>query len=141
MIKQINDSLVFLDICDKLKYVPDCNLKENRLYNYMISGIYTKKILTFVSYDKKMNGCAVISIGDDIVGDLTLFVVFIWLDPHYRKLWREYMKFVENKARKYKCKKISFATKRSAKAIERQMGKYGYKKVYNIIEKEMKEVV
>ncbi len=137
MIKQITDSKIFLEICDRLKYVPDCKLKENILYGYMISGLYNKKILTFASYDDEMNGCAVITISNDITGDLTLSVMFLWIDPHYRKLWKEYMKFTEEKAREYKVKKISFTTSRSEKAIERKMDKYGYKKVYNIIEKEM----
>ncbi len=137
MIKKITDSKTFLEICDKLKYVPDCKLKENILYSYMVSGLYNKKILTFASYDGEMNGCAVITISNDITGDLTLFVMFLWIDPHYRKLWKEYMKFTEEKAREYKVKKISFTTSRSEKAIERKMGKYDYKKVYNVIEKEM----
>jgi len=141
MIKQINDNKTFLEICDKLKYVPDCKLTENRLYTYMISGTYNKKILAFASYDNKMNGCAVLIIGEDIIGDLTLFLIFIWIDPHYRKLWKEYMKFIEEKAKEYKVRKISFATTRSEKAIDRHLGKYDYKKVYNVIEKEIKEVV
>lgn len=136
MIKQINDSKTFLEICDKLKYVPDCKLKKNKLYSYMISGIYTEEILTFVSYDNKMNGCAVITIGNDIVGDKTLFVIFIWIDPHYH-LWKDYMKFIEEKAKELKVKKISFTTNRSEKAIDKQLGKYGYHKIYSIIEKEV----
>jgi len=52
-------------------------------------------------------------------------------------LWKEYMKFTELKALEFKCKKISFTTSRSEKAIKRQMGKYNYKKVYSVIEKEM----
>ena len=139
--KQITDSKTFLEICDKLDDVKDCKLSKKALYNYMISGEYDGRILTFASYGVDMTGCAVISINNDITGDLTLFVVFLWINPKYRKLWKDYMKFIEGKAKEMKCKKISFTTSRSEKAIERQMGKYGYKKVYNVIEKEIKEVI
>ena len=139
--KQITDSKTFLEICDKLDDVKDCKLSKKALYNYMISGEYDGRILTFASYGVDMTGCAVISINNDITGDLTLFVVFLWINPKYRKLWKDYMKFIEGKAKEMKCKKISFTTSRSEKAIERQMGKYGYKKVYNVIEKEIKDVI
>jgi len=115
MIKQITDSKTFLEICDKLKDVKDCKLKQDKFYTY----------------------CSVITIGDDITGELTLFVVFQWINPHYRKLWKDYMKFIEGKAKEYKVAKISFTTARSEKAIDRQMGKFGYKKIYNVIEKEV----
>ena len=139
MIKQITDSKTFLEICDKLKDIPDCKLKKNKFYTYMIAGIYNEKTLTFASYNDKgeLSGCSVITIGDDILGELTLFVVFLWINPHYRKLWKKYMEFIEKKAKEYKCKKISFTTARSENAIDRQMGKYGYSKKYNVIEKRM----
>jgi len=139
MIKQITDSKTFLEICDKLKDVKDCKLKQDKFYTYMIAGIYSEKTLTFASYadDGELSGCSVITIGDDITGELTLFVVFQWINPHYRKLWKDYMKFIEGKAKEYKVAKISFTTARSEKAIDRQMGKFGYKKIYNVIEKEV----
>ena len=47
------------------------------------------------------------------------------------------MKHIENKAKEYKAVKISFTTARNEKAIDRQMGRYGYKKKYIVIEKEV----
>jgi len=139
MIEQITDSKTFLEICNKLKDIPDCKLKQNKFYTYMIAGIYTGKTLTFASYtdDGELSGCSVITIGDDITGELTLFVVFQWINPHYRKLWKDYMKFIESKAKEYKTIKISFTTARSEKAIDRQIGKFGYRKKYIVIEKEV----
>jgi len=139
MIKQITDSKTFLEICNKLKDIPDCKLKQNKFYTYMIAGIYNEKTLTFASYTNRgeLSGCSVITIGDDITGELTLFVVFQWINPHYRKLWKDYMKFIENKAKEYKAIKISFTTARSEEAIDRQMGKFGYRKKYIVIEKEV----
>ena len=138
MIKQVNDSKTFLGIVDKLKDVPDCRLKESSFYSYMIAGLYDEATLTFASYSKeKMNGCAVLTIGKDIMCELTLFIVFLWLDPHNRKLWRKYMEFIEDKAKELKAVKISFTTARNEKAIDRRLNKYGYKKIYNVIEKEL----
>lgn len=138
--KLIKDSKTFLEICDKLDDVPDCKLKASTFYTYMIAGIYSEKTLTFVSCDDKgeLSGCSVITIDKDITGELILFVVFQWIHPHYKKLWKDYMKFIEGKAEEYKVKKISFVTSRSEDAINRRIGKYGYRKAYNVFEKEIK---
>ena len=138
MIKQIKDSKIFLEICDKLDFVKDCKLSKKALYSYMVSGEYNKRVFSYASFDGDMNGCAVITINNDITGKLTLFVVFLWISPKYRKLWKSYMEFIEGKAKEYNVRKISFTTARSENAIERQMGKYGYFKAYNVIEKEIK---
>ncbi len=137
MINQIKDSKTFLDICDKLDFVKDCKLSKKVLYSYMISGEYNKKVYAFASFEDSMDGCTVITINNDITGELTLFVVFLWISPRYRKLWKNYMRFIEEKAKEFKCKKISFTTSRNEKVIERQMGKYGYNKMYSVIEKRM----
>ena len=135
MIKEIKDINTYLEICDKLEYT-DCKLSKKALYGFMVAG---KNVHVYTTIVEEMKGCAVISVNNDISGDLTLSVVFLWMNPHYRKLWKNYMKFIELKAIEFHCKKISFTTSRSEKSIERQMGKYGYKKVYSIIEKEIKE--
>ena len=137
-IREVKESEGFLNICDKLKDVPDCKLKGNIFYSYMIAGIYNKNTLTFASYSKdRMNGCVVLTIGKDIICELTLFIIFLWIDPHNRKLWRKYMQFIEDKAKELKVEKISFTTTRSEKVIERHIGKYGYHKNYIVIEKRM----
>ena len=133
----MKDTKTFLDICDKLDYVKDCKLSKSQLFSYMVSGEYNKQIYAFVSYEVDMNGCTVLTKNKDITGELTLFVVFLWISPQYRKLWIEFMEFIEEKAKEYKCKKISFTTSRNEKAIDRQMGRYGYFKAYNVIEKRM----
>jgi len=138
MIKPITDNYIFMNICDKLDDVPDCKLNKKSLYSFMIAGEYNLQTFVYASYDdNKMNGCSVLHLTGDMTGSSVLIVIFQWLDPHYRKLWKDYMRFIEGKAKEYHCQKISFITSRSEKAIDRQMGKYGYKKVYNVIEKEV----
>lgn len=137
MIKQYTDTNVFLEICGKLKEVKDGELSEKSLYGYMVAGIYHNKTFTFASYDKgKMNGCLVLTLVylNNIVG---LDILFVWMDAHYPKLFKEYIKFLDKKAKEYKAKRIISITKKSAKLIERKYGKYGYKKVYNIFIKEV----
>ena len=137
MIEQVTDNETFLDIVDKLDYVKDCKLSKSQLYSYMVSGEYNKHIYAFASYDVDMNGCTVITINNDITGELTLYVIFLWISPHYRKLWKKHMEFIEEKGKEFKVKKINFTTNRSEKAIKKRLGKYGYKKIYNVIEKEL----
>lgn len=137
MIKQCKDNKLFLEICDKLEEVRDCELKQSSLYSYMIGSLYNKRTFTFASYDKeKMNGCLILTL---IVlhSDLCLNILFVWIDKHYLKLWKEYIKFIDEKAKEFKVKRIMSITKRNAEGIERKFGKYGYKAKYNIIVKEM----
>jgi len=133
----------FLKVCDKLKETKDCKLKESRLYGYMVAGQFNDRIFTYVSYDKdKMNGCAILTIQNDIIGDLTLFVIYMFIDRHYPKLSVEYVNFIEQKAKELKAEKISFTTHRKPKAVERKYGKFGYKHRCSVIEKIMiKEVI
>ena len=129
----------FMEMCNKLKEVKDCELTKEKLFNYMYAGLQTKRTFSFVSYDKEMNGCIVLTIGKNLIDDLAVYVIFIWIDKHYPKLWLKYMKFVEDVAKQFKAKKIIGSTKRNAEAIDRKLEKYGYKVTYNVLEKEIKE--
>lgn len=103
----------------------------------MIAGIYNKKIFTFASYDKdKMNGCLILTL-IKLHQDLCLNILFVWIDKHYPKLWKDYIEFIDEKAKEFKVKKIVGITKRSAKLIERKYGKYGYRKIYNVFAKDV----
>ena len=137
MIKQINKSETFLEICDKLDDVPDCKLSKKSLYSFMVSGEYNNRVFVYASYEGEMNGCEVIALNDDLNGVLTLLVIFLWISPRYRKLWEKYLKFTEKRAIEFKCKKISFTTSRNEDAIKRKLEKYNYRKVYSVIEKEL----
>ena len=137
MMKQITDSKIFLNICEKLREVKNCELKENSLYNCMISGLYNKRVFTFASYDKdKMNSCLILTLVE-LNSDLCLNILFAWIDIHYPKLWKEHIEFIDKKAKEFKAKKIIGITKRNAKVIERKYGKYGYKKTHNVFQKDV----
>lgn len=126
----------FLIVCDKLKETKDCRLKENRLFSYMVGGKFNDRIFTYVSYNKaKMNGCVILTLGRDLVDNLTLYIVYMFIDKNYPELSMEYMKFIEQKAKEFKVGKISFTTHRKPEAVVRKYGKYGYKHRCSVIEK------
>lgn len=125
-------------ICDKLKYVKDCQIEKESFYYHIYAGALNKRIHSYISYkNDKMNGCLVLSLGKDLTTDLILSLVFVWIDEHCPKLWLRYVKFAEDKAREFGAKRILINTKRNAEAIERKLGKYGYLKKYSIFEKEV----
>ena len=137
MIKKITDNKTFLEICDKLEEVRDCEINQNTLYNYMIGGLYNKRVFTFASYNKdKMNGCLILTL-IKLHQDLCLNLLFVWIDKDYTGLWKKYIEFIDKKAKEFKAKKIVGITKRNAEVIERKFGKYGYKAKYNVIEKKV----
>lgn len=138
MIKLCEDSSEFLNICDKVKLVKDAKLTENILYNAMIVGLYNNQVFTYVSHnDDKMNGCLVLLLTKDQIGELTLAMLFTWIDAHYPKLHKDFIDIANKKAKELKAKKISIVTNRNEKLINRRIGKYGFKKVASIYEKEV----
>ena len=138
MIKQINDEIIFLEICDKLDEVKDCRLTTNTLYVYMLSGIYNKDTFTYASYDNgKMNGCLVLRLFKDMEGNSTLLMLFIWIDAHYPKLLGEFVDLGDKKAKEINVKKIYFIADRNEKVIERRTSKFGFKKAFNTYIKEV----
>ena len=128
-----------MEICSKLKEVKDCELKEEALFNYIYAGLQNKRTFSFVSYgeDEKINGCIVISVGKNLIDNLALYVIFIWIDSHYPKLWLKYMEFVDNAAKEFKVKKIIGSTRIDSEAYMKRLERFGYKRTYRIIEKEV----
>lgn len=138
MIKLCKDSNEFLNICDKLPEVKEARLTQKILYNYMVSGLYGGQVFTFVSYDKdKMNGCLVLFLTKDQIGELKLVLLFVWVDTHYPKLLKKFIDIAIKKAQELRVKKISFITNRNKKVIDRRVGKFGFRKTCSIFEKEV----
>jgi len=142
MIILSEDSKEFLNICDKVKLVENPKLTEKTLYNYMISGLYNKRVFTFVSYDKgKMNGCLILLLTTDILGELTLGMVFTWIDAHYLKLYGKFIEIAIEKAKELGAKKIVITTNRKEKVINRRVNKFGFKKAFSVYEKRIEKDV
>lgn len=142
MIILCEDSKEFFNICDKINLVKNPKLTEKTLYNFMISGLYNKKVFTFVSYDKdKMNGCSIFLLTKDILGELTLGMVFTWIDAHYPKLLSSFVDIATKKAKELNAEKIVITTNRKEKVINRRINKYGFKKAFSIYEKRIKKEV
>jgi len=142
MIILCEDSKEFLNICDKVKLVENPKLTEKTLYNYMISGLYNKRVFTFVNYDKgKMNGCLVLYLCQNILNEITLNLLFVWVDVHYPKLLKEFIDIAEKKAKELKVKRITFTTNRKEKVINRRVNKFGFKKAFSVYEKRIEKDV
>jgi len=138
MIKTVSDYQEVLDIIDRLKEVETCRLEPSILYAYITYGMDKKDNQSYVTYkNDKMAGCFGLKVDKTVTGYLTLYVMFLWIDPHYPRLWLEYMKFIEEKAKEFKVQKISFTTGRKAEGIERKLGKYNYRGTFTVFEKEM----
>ena len=138
MIEQVYSNDVFLKITDKLKEVDDCKLSANTLYTYMVSGVEIKNTFTYASYDnEEMNGCLVLQLFNDMGGDKSLLMLFIWIDAHYPKLLEEFIYLGNDKAKELHAKKIYFIANKNEKVIERRTGKFGFTKAYTTYRKEV----
>jgi len=77
MIKLCTTSKRFLEITDKLKLVKGAKITEKILYNYMMTGLCSERVFTYISLDgNKMNGSLVLLLTKDILDELTLGMVF-----------------------------------------------------------------
>ena len=144
MIHLCNDDHYFLEICDKLNLpkLKNILLTQDKLYQLMIAGLYNKSILTYISLDgDKLNGCLILAILNTILGEKVISLVFTWIDPHYPKLYKEFINLVEEKAKELKINKLCFQTNRKEAVINRKMGKYGFNKSFSVYEKNLKEVI
>jgi len=131
MIKQTFNYNLFLEITDKLKEVKDCKLNTTTLYAYMVSD----NVFTYVSYDNKiMNGCLVLKRFIDNEGNKALLMLFVWIDPHYPKLHKDFIKLANDKAKEVKAVKMYFIANRNEKAIERRTG---FRKAYTTYVKDV----
>lgn len=128
-------------ICEKLKEVRDCELTPEKAFEFMYSGLFNKRVFPFVTYreDKKLNSCLILSVGQSLISDLSLYVIFIWIDKESPELWKKIMEFVETMAKSFKVSRIIGSTKRVG--FGRKLREYGYKETYRIIEKIIKEVI
>jgi len=127
MIEQIKDKSKLTDICDKIKYVKDCPIDKQSFFFHLYAGMINKKILCFADYNnEQMNGCLVLELTKDLSTDLILSLVFTWIDEKYPKLWIDFVKLTEEKAKELKVDRILINTKRNAEAIERKLNKYEY---------------
>ena len=131
MIKQTFNHNHYLEICDKLKEVKECRLTANALYAYMLS----EDVFTYVSHDNKMmNGCLVLKRFIDNEGKKALLMLFVWIDPHYPKLHKDFLELGDKKAKQLKAVRIYLIANRNEKAIERRTG---FKKAYSTFIKEV----
>ena len=131
MIKQTFNNNTFLEIVDKLKEVKNCKLSGNTLYAYMLS----KDTFSYVSNDnEKANGYLVLKRFIDNEGNISFLMLFVWIDAHYPKLLKEFILFVNEKAKELGIKKIYFVATQNEKVIERRTG---FKKAFTTFEREV----
>ena len=138
MIEQIKDKNKLRNICNKIENVKDCPIDKQSFFFHLYAGMINGKILSFANYKNgEMNGCLVLELGRDLSSDLILSLTFVWIDKKYPKLWIDFVKFTEKKARELKVNKILINTKRNAGAVERKLNRYGYNAKYTIFEKKV----
>ena len=92
-------------------------------------------LFTYASYkNKKMTGCIVLELTRDLKNTI-LTLIFIWIDKKYPKLWKEYLKFANQKAKELGVTKLQINTSRNPDVIKKRLGKYGFTQRYVIFEK------
>jgi hypothetical protein len=145
MIKLCTDDTYFLRICDKLNLprLSKINLTKDRLYFIMVGSLITKDSFTYISIDddNQLNGCIILAVIQNILGDKVLSLVFTWIDSHYPDLYKEFIDITTKMAQELKADKLCFQTNRNEKVIQRKMGKYGFNKAFSVYEKKIKDVI
>ena len=120
-----------------IEYFPDIFSFDN-YYKYLRCGIFELRIIALMTEDKgNMTSCAVLRIERNFKNQLIMIVDFMWIDPHYPNLFKEYLEYASMIVKEKGIKKIIIITSRNEKAFERKYGKYGFHKTYTTFEKVM----
>ena len=64
--------------------------------------------------------------------------VWMWVDPHYPKLYLNVVKLADELAIEKFADRIVICTQRKAETVERKLNKFGYNAKYTLFEKEVK---
>ena len=95
----------------------------------------SEDVFTYISDDNDvMNGCLVLKLFMDNEGNRALLMLFVWIDPHYPKLHKDFLELGDKKAKQLKAVRIYLIANRNEKAIERRTG---FKKAYSTFIKEV----
>ncbi len=105
-------------------------------YQYLRCGIFELRIIALMTEeDGNMTSCAVLRVERNLKNQLIMIVDFMWVDPHYPKLFKKYLEYVDKIVAEKNIKKIIIITSRNEKAFQRKYGKYGFNKTYTTFEK------
>lgn len=104
-------------------------------YQYLRCGIFELRIIALMTEKSDMTSCAVLRIERNFKNQLIMIVDFMWIDPHYPNLFKEYLEYADMIVKEKNIKKIIIITSRNEKAFERKYGKYGFHKTYTTFEK------
>ena len=104
-------------------------------YKYLRCGIFELRIIALMTEESDMTSCAVLRIERNFKNQLIMIVDFMWIDPHYPNLFKEYLEYASMIVKEKGIKKIIIITSRNEKAFERKYGKYGFHKTYTTFEK------
>jgi hypothetical protein len=82
---------------------------------------------------ERLTSVSVMTFGTTLDGEDFVSIDFMWIDPHYPKLFRVYLEYVDNLG----VKRVLIPTIRNEEAFLRKYGKYGFRKKYAVFEKVM----
>jgi len=104
-------------------------------YKYLRYGIFELRIIALMTEESDMTSCAVLRIERNFKNQFIMIVDFMWVDPHYPKLFKKYLEYVDKIVAEKNIKKIIIITSRDERAFQRKYGKYGFNKTYTTFEK------
>lgn len=110
------------------------DIDETTYFMYVYSEMLVGKAKVLVTEEgERLTSVAVVLFGYGVDGQPYVSVDFMWIDPHYPRLFLEYLKQAEG----WGVKRILIPTVRNEEAFLRKFGKYGFRKKYVVFEKVM----
>lgn len=133
------DGEYLLQVCEKTAQYFHDNTSVDAYHKFLRCGILENRIFVLATIDdnENMTSCAVLCLGQDLMNRLTITVDFMWIDPHYPHLFKNYLEYTERLVQEKGIKKIIIPTYKSEKAFERKYGKYGFTRAYTVFEKKV----
>lgn len=125
-----------IEIANKTKEMKNKQLEPAGFLKHMLVGVKDNRTIVLRSPEKgKMDSCIVMTIIKEF-SKVILWIDFVWTDPENKKIGDKLMKAVDDTANTLEADSIQGRMTRGMRGAKK---KYGFKKVYEVISKSIKE--
>lgn len=136
-ILEVSEREHLIMICEKAANTYPHDINPAVYYKYLRCGIFANRILALATFSPVMTSCIVLCLGKDLYDRNIATTDFMWIDPHYPQLYKEYLNYADKLAEEKNIKVFNIITHRNEKAFERKYGKYGFSKAYTVFQKKV----
>ena len=132
----VSQANIIARICMTLKHAEKDPIDPHIFLKYIAKGIVIGRCIIFVTFNKEteLNSCVVMFVNNNPIKGKILWLEWAWTDGKDLRLGLKVFKKIEDLARRLKVDRIAGSMLKGLAGVSR---KYGFKKAYTVMEKEI----